>query len=228
MSANSKIALAVAGGYLLGRTKKLRLAMTLAGMLAGKKLATNRQLLAQGAKLVEGNPQFKELQGQLTGRLVEVAREAALVATASRVESLTQSLKGGKGDQGRGDEADDELDDEPDEADDELDDGPDEADDEGYEDEAYDDEESEEPEEPEEPEDEDEPEDEPEDEESPPERRPRKAAAKKAPAKRAPAKKTTAAAKKTAAKKAPAKKTAAKRSTSRRGTAKKSSASSRG
>ncbi|MBM0124617.1 hypothetical protein [Pimelobacter simplex] len=93
MSANSKIALAVAGGYMLGRTKKLRLAMTLAGMLAGKRMATNRQLLTQGAKLVENNPQLKQLQGQLTGRLVDVAREAALVAAASRVESFTRSLQ---------------------------------------------------------------------------------------------------------------------------------------
>ncbi|MFB9762924.1 hypothetical protein ACFFOS_00890 [Nocardioides kongjuensis] len=103
MSANSKIALAVAGGYMLGRTKKLRLAMTLAGMLAGKKVATNRQLLTQGAKLVENNPQLKQLQGQLTGRLVDVAREAALVAAASRVESFTQSLQS-KGSDSRAEE----------------------------------------------------------------------------------------------------------------------------
>lgn len=64
----------------MGRTKKLRLAVSLAGMLAGKKLASNRELLAQGAELIENTPQLKELQGQLTGRLVDVAKEAAIEA----------------------------------------------------------------------------------------------------------------------------------------------------
>src|SRR4051794_13046314 len=95
MSLPTKIAVGVAGGYLLGRTKKLRLAMALGGMLAGKRLAAQREdLLSQGAKLIQDNPQLKELQGQITGRLVEVAREAALAMVASRVESLTTSLQG--------------------------------------------------------------------------------------------------------------------------------------
>ena len=39
MSPTAKIALGVTAGYLLGRMKKLRLAVTVGGMLAGKKLA---------------------------------------------------------------------------------------------------------------------------------------------------------------------------------------------
>ena len=63
MSANTKIAAGVAGGYLLGRTKKMRLAMMLAGALAGKRLSTQRQeLLSQGQKLLSNSPQFKELR----------------------------------------------------------------------------------------------------------------------------------------------------------------------
>src|SRR3954468_16314871 len=96
MSVPTKIALGVAGGYLLGRTKKLRLAVALAGMLAGKRIAAQRQdLLSQGTKLIQDNPQLKELQNQLTGRLVEVAREAALTMAATKVEALTKSLQGG-------------------------------------------------------------------------------------------------------------------------------------
>ena len=39
----------VAGGYLLGRTKKLRLALALGGMLAGRRLASQGQgLLGPG------------------------------------------------------------------------------------------------------------------------------------------------------------------------------------
>src|SRR4051794_34702909 len=94
MSVPTKIAVGVAGGYLLGRTKKLRLAMALAGMLAGKRLAAQREdLLSQGTKLIQDNPQLKELQSQITRRLVEVAREAALTAAATRVEALTKSLQ---------------------------------------------------------------------------------------------------------------------------------------
>jgi len=54
MSATSKIALGVAGGYLLGRTKKLKLAITLGSMLAGQRIATDRAgMLKQGAQLVD-------------------------------------------------------------------------------------------------------------------------------------------------------------------------------
>ena len=40
MQTPARVALAVGGGYLLGRTKKLRVAMTLAGLVAGKRLNT--------------------------------------------------------------------------------------------------------------------------------------------------------------------------------------------
>ena len=41
MSNTSKIAVAVASGYLLGRTKRLKLAITVGSMLAGQRIATN-------------------------------------------------------------------------------------------------------------------------------------------------------------------------------------------
>ena len=44
MSATTKIAVGVASGYLLGRRKKLRLAMTVGSMLAGRKLASARRI----------------------------------------------------------------------------------------------------------------------------------------------------------------------------------------
>src|SRR3954471_423302 len=100
MASKSKIAAGVAGGYLLGRTKRLRLAMTLASMLAGQKVAGNRQeLLAQGNKLLNSSPQLQQLQEQLSGRLMQVAREAAMMAVATRVESMTRSLQGSEDEQ---------------------------------------------------------------------------------------------------------------------------------
>jgi len=95
MSATTKIAVGVAGGYLLGRTKKMRLAITLGSMLAGQRIATNPQaLLAQGNKLVESNPELQKLQDEVRGRLMDAFKAAALTTATSRLESITESLRG--------------------------------------------------------------------------------------------------------------------------------------
>ena len=136
MTATTKIAAGVASGYLLGRMKKLRLAVMVGSLLAGQRIATNPQaLLAQGQKLAEQSPELQRLQEQVRDRLVEAAKGAAVASATQRLELMTRSL--------RGDEQDD-----------------DEYEDDGdYEDEPEDEEYDEEPEE-EEPEDE-EPEEEP-------------------------------------------------------------------
>src|SRR6478735_1803151 len=66
MSATTKIAVGVASGYLLGRTKKL--------------------------------------QDQLTGRLLEAAKAAALTTATSRLEAVTKQLTAGPGELLEGDE----------------------------------------------------------------------------------------------------------------------------
>src|SRR6478672_8255941 len=105
MSATTKIAVGVASGYLLGRTKKLRLAITVGSLLAGQRLSTNPQaLLAQGAKLADKNPELKKLQDQLTGRLLEAAKAAALTTATSRLEAVTKQLTAGPGELLEGDE----------------------------------------------------------------------------------------------------------------------------
>ena len=43
MNATARIAAAVAGGYLLGRTKKLKLAITVGSMLAGQAIVAFRR-----------------------------------------------------------------------------------------------------------------------------------------------------------------------------------------
>ena len=79
MSATSKIALGVASGYLLGRTKKLKLAVTVGSMLAGQRIATDRAgLLTQGAQLVDKNPELAKIRDQITGALLQSAKTAAL------------------------------------------------------------------------------------------------------------------------------------------------------
>src|SRR6187455_3245486 len=105
MSATTKIAVGVASGYLLGRTKKLKLAFTVASLLAGQRMATNpASLMAQGSKLVDQSPELQKLQKQLTGKLMEAAKAAALTTATSRLELLSATLR----DAGPSDEEEDE------------------------------------------------------------------------------------------------------------------------
>jgi hypothetical protein len=95
MSATTKVAAAVAAGYLLGRTKKLRLAITVGSVLAGGRLAGGVKpgTLVQ---MLSDNPEVQRLQEQLRGQVLEAAKTAAANVAASRLESLNESLQGGK------------------------------------------------------------------------------------------------------------------------------------
>jgi hypothetical protein len=77
-----RVALGVAGGYLLGRTKKMKLAMMLGGIAAG---GGPGQLLAQGAKLLGQSPELGQFNDEIRGRLLDAAKAAAVaVAPAGR------------------------------------------------------------------------------------------------------------------------------------------------
>ncbi|AZP21367.1 DNA primase [Streptomyces aquilus] len=206
------LGLAVGAGYVLGRTKKMKLAFAVGTLVAGKRMQLSPRALAD---LVSGqlrdNPQFKEIGDQLREDLRGVGKAASGAMVERQLDALADRLHGRTAqvrDQLAGALPDgSDLGFEKDEADDDNDRETDEYD----EDEAYD-ESGDEPE--------------AEREESEPPRK--KAAAKKAPAKktaakkapakksaaRAPAKKATAGAKKTTGRTA-AKKTAAARSTAR-------------
>lgn len=92
MSATSRVAVAVAAGYLLGRTKKLRLAVTVGSMLAGSRLAGDIKPAALLQSL-SGNPEVQRLQEQLRGQVLRAAKGAAMNVTTSRLEALNDSLK---------------------------------------------------------------------------------------------------------------------------------------
>src|SRR3954452_8557820 len=96
MSATTKNALGVAGGYLLGRTKNLKLAFTLGSMLAGQRIATDRAgMLRQGSQLVDNNPPLSKIRDQIVGQLMQSAKAAAKATATSRLQSFTQSLEAG-------------------------------------------------------------------------------------------------------------------------------------
>ena len=48
MKCGARVALGVAGGYFLGRTNKMKLALMLSGMAAGRQAGGPGQILAQG------------------------------------------------------------------------------------------------------------------------------------------------------------------------------------
>lgn len=85
--------LAVGAGYLLGRTKKMKLALTLAGVGAGKLASSNGDgLLQQGSDLLRSSPAFNELVGDVRGQLLEASKQAAASAARSQIDSMSERL----------------------------------------------------------------------------------------------------------------------------------------
>ncbi|MEU5255228.1 DNA primase [Streptomyces longwoodensis] len=212
------LGLAVGAGYLLGRTKKLKLAIAVGSVVAGKKLKLSPKaigdLLSQQLK---DNPQFKELGDTLRQDLRGAGKAASgamlerqLSGLADRLHGRTAQMREQLANGGRSDD-EDEAEDRDDREDDDL-----EPEDEDHEDEGRSEDEDHEEDDSDEEDDED---SEDGDERAEASRKPpaKKAPAKKAPAKKAPAKKAAkkapvkrAATQKTATKKTPARKTAAK------------------
>jgi hypothetical protein len=87
-----RVALGVAGGYLLGRTKKMKLAVMLGGMAAGRRAGGPGQLLAQGTKLLGQSPELARLTDELRGRLLEAGKGAAVAVATRQVENLTERM----------------------------------------------------------------------------------------------------------------------------------------
>ncbi|MGW7661169.1 DNA primase [Streptomyces sp. NPDC054756] len=196
------LGLAIGAGYVLGRTKKAKMALAVGGLVAGKKLNLTPKALGELVTTqLAGNPQFKELGDQLRQDLSGVGKAASgalverqIAALADRLHGRTAEVReqlagGGSHDERDEDAYDEDEDEAPEDDEPRADDDADDAEDSG--------------------------------DGGREERAPAGKAAKKAPAKKtakkAPAKKT--AAKKTApAKKTAAKKTGSARSASRRAT----------
>ncbi|MFI6654203.1 DNA primase [Streptomyces sp. NPDC050523] len=212
------LGLAVGAGYVLGRTKKMKMAFALGTLVAGKKLHLSPRMLADlASQQLQNNPQFKEIGDQLRQDLRGVGKAASGAMVERQMSALADRLHG------RTAEVRDELSGVTGKAtgllSDDEEEGEEPEDTEEEPREEYDDEEEEhEGDEPEAEESEDE---EPEAEDEEPKRTARRAPAKKAPAKKA-AKRAPA--KKAPAKKAPAKKAAGKQTTAKKSAAKKTTA----
>ncbi|MDX3640985.1 DNA primase [Streptomyces sp. MB09-02B] len=85
------LGLAVGAGYVLGRTKKMKLAFAVGTMVAGKRMHLSPRALAElVSQQLQNNPQFKELGDQLR----EDLRGAGKAATGALVERQIEGLAG--------------------------------------------------------------------------------------------------------------------------------------
>ena len=92
MKSGARVALGVASGYLLGRTKKMKLALMIAGMAAGRQAGGPGALLRQGKDLLGQSPELTRLSGALRGRLMDAGKAAAMAVVTRQVESLTDRV----------------------------------------------------------------------------------------------------------------------------------------
>jgi hypothetical protein len=127
MKCGARVALGVAGGYFLGRTKKMKLALMLAGMAAGRQAGGPGALLNQGKNLLNASPELLRLTDEVKGRLLDAGKGAALAVATRQVESLTdrvagrvESSLGNIADRGRGARADEDADEDVEETRDEA------------------------------------------------------------------------------------------------------------
>ncbi|MFI7411944.1 DNA primase [Streptomyces sp. NPDC049627] len=89
------LGLAIGAGYVLGRTRKLKMALAVGSVVAGKRMHLSPRAVAD---LVSGqlqnNPQFKEIGDQLREDLRGVGQAASGALVERRLDSLADRLHG--------------------------------------------------------------------------------------------------------------------------------------
>ncbi|WP_434591308.1 hypothetical protein [Brevibacterium sp. 1718] len=94
MNNKMKITGLILAGYMLGRTKKLGMALTVASAVAGTTAAKNRDQLLGGLKdFADSSPELKSLQEKITGRLAESGKSAVRAVAAKGVDQLSVKLQ---------------------------------------------------------------------------------------------------------------------------------------
>jgi hypothetical protein len=96
MNSRTRLACGVAIGYVLGRTRKMRLALMLAGATGAA--GNPRQLVARGLKQLGSVPEVGKLTTMARGQLVDAAKTAAMTAASSRIDALNERLLAMPGD----------------------------------------------------------------------------------------------------------------------------------
>src|SRR3954468_1803991 len=93
MNQSVKVGMGVGGGYVLGRRKKMRLAIGLGAWLLGKRIKIDPQaLLLEGLQKLAANPDVMKLQEELRGQLLTAARSAATKGLTDQLTGLAETL----------------------------------------------------------------------------------------------------------------------------------------
>ncbi|CAG7645953.1 hypothetical protein [Actinacidiphila bryophytorum] len=88
------IAAAVAGGYVLGRTRKAKMAFAIGTFLAGRRFGlTPAALAAEGLRQLRESPQLAGLREQIGGDLLDAARAAASTSADRRFAAFADTLR---------------------------------------------------------------------------------------------------------------------------------------
>ncbi|WP_260334396.1 DNA primase [Streptomyces beigongshangae] len=87
--------LAVGAGYVLGRTKKMKLAFAVGTMVAGKRMNLSPRALADlVSQQLQNNPQFKEIGDQLRQDVRGVGKAATGALVERQISGLADRLHG--------------------------------------------------------------------------------------------------------------------------------------
>jgi hypothetical protein len=92
MNDSTKIALAVLGGYALGRRKKAKMALLLGSALVGKRLDM-RSLGKEVMGRLSESPEVGRIVGDVRGELMSTGRAAAMAALSRPLENLADRLE---------------------------------------------------------------------------------------------------------------------------------------
>ncbi|MGH3488509.1 MAG: hypothetical protein ACRDP8_11445 [Actinopolymorphaceae bacterium] len=91
MNTSTKIAMAVAGGYVLGRRKKVKMALLLGSVLLGKRLDV-RSLGREAIGRLANSQEFGQIRDEVRNELVSTSRAAAGAVVSAPLNKLSDNL----------------------------------------------------------------------------------------------------------------------------------------
>ncbi|GAA2405439.1 hypothetical protein GCM10010191_11610 [Actinomadura vinacea] len=93
MKCGSRMAVAIVGGYLLGRGQKSRLAAVMALLAAGGKLPLDPGDLLRRTPLGAAGGPLEKFTGDLKPQLVDAGKSLVMAAASNRIDSLSDKLQ---------------------------------------------------------------------------------------------------------------------------------------
>ncbi|WP_054814765.1 hypothetical protein [Nocardia arizonensis] len=83
-------------GYVLGRTRKMKFALSLAGAaMSRRSTGLPSELLGRGSSLLRSSPELTQLTDEIRGELMGAVRTAAVTAASNRIDALNNRLQQG-------------------------------------------------------------------------------------------------------------------------------------